>query len=164
MKKITAFILSLILMAGAASWGQETRFSTDEIKNLEKQGLVVRERPDTWKTREGLIISGYDPDGRTRMEHIFMHMSDVKGKNRHGVFTVGSDRVIILMDKVWTEVKSGRLKPSTTGGRFVYIYDAGGKTGYLGGRDGAKKGYPTLRKVRLVLEKKTPRVVTFYPI
>ncbi len=164
MRKINVFLLFIILMSGVLSWGEEARFGSDGIKNLEKQGLIVRERPGTWKTREGLIISGYDPDGRTRMEHILMHMSDVKGKNKHGVFTLGSDRVIILMDKVWTEAKSGRLKPSTTGGRFVYIYDAGEKTGYLGGRDGAKKGYPSLRKVRLVLENKTPRVVTFYPI
>lgn len=164
MKKITAFILSLLLLSGAASWSQGTRFGSDEIRNLEKQGLIVRERPDTWKTREGLIISGYDRDRKTRLEHIMMHMSDVKGKNRHGVFTVGSDKVIILMDRVWSEARIGRLKPSTTGARYVYVYDTGGKTGYLGGRGGARKGYPPLRKVRLVLEGKTPRVVTFYPI
>lgn len=163
MKKITAFIIS-ILLAGSVSSGQETRFSSSEIRNLEKQGLIIRERADAWKTREGLIISGYDNDGSTRLEHILKHLSDVKGKNTHGVFTVRSDKVIIMMDKIWIEVKNGKLEPSATGARYVYIYDTGKKVGYLGGRRGASKGYPELKKVRLVLEGKTPRVVTFYPI
>lgn len=161
---ISAFIISIFILSGSISSGQDTRFSSPEIRNLEKQGLITRERPDTWKTRGGLIISGYDRDGETRLEHILKHMSDVKGKSKHGVFTVSSDKIIILMDTVWSEAKSGNLKPSNTGARYVYIYDAGDRTGYLGGRDGAKKGFPVLRKVRLVLEGKTPRVVTFYPI
>jgi hypothetical protein len=157
-------LISLLLFPGIAVKAQELRFSSSEIRNLEKQSLITRERPDTWKTRGGLIISGYDRDGETRLEHILEHMHDKKGKNKHGVFTVGSDKVIILMDTVWAEAQSGNLKPSHTGARSVYIYDAGNRTGYLGGRDGAKKGYPVLRKVRLVLEGTTPRVVTFYPI
>ena len=163
-KKISVFILSILLITVSSLRSQDTRFSSPEIRNLEKQGLIIRERPDTWKTRGGLIISGYDRDGKTRLEHIMKHLSDVKGKGKHGVFTIGSDRVIILMDRVWAEAKSGSLKPLHTGARYVYVYDAGHRTGYLGGRDGAKKGYPVLRKVRLVLEGKTPRVVTFYPI
>lgn len=163
-KKISVFILTIFLIAVSSLRSQETRFSSSEIRNLEKQGLITRERPDTWKTGGGLIISGYDRDGLTRLEHILKHMSDVKGKSKHGVFTVGSDKVIILMDTVWSEARSGKLKPEHSGSRSVYIYDAGNRTGYLGGRDGARKGYPVLRKVRLVLEGKTPRVVTFYPI
>lgn len=163
-KRLTVFLATLMLFSGISIWSQDARFSSSEIRNLEKQGLITRERPDTWKTRGGLLISGYDRDGETRLEHILRHMHDVKGKSRHGVFTVGSDKVIILMDTVWSEAQSGKLKPSNTGARHVYIYDAGNRTGYLGGRDGAKKGYPVLRKVRLVLEGKTSRVVTFYPI
>jgi len=164
LKRLSALFISLLFFSGITAKAEDTRFSSPEIRNLEKQGLIIRERPDTWKTRGGLIISGYDRDGKTRLEHIMKHLSDVKGKGKHGVFTIGSDRVIILMDRVWAEAKSGSLKPLHTGARYVYVYDAGHRTGYLGGRGGAKKGYPVLRKVRLVLEGKTPRVVTFYPI
>jgi len=164
LKKISALLAAIILFTGINSWSESGRFSSDDIRNLEKKGLITRERADTWRTREGLIISGYDPGRKTRLEHIMKHTEDVKGKNRHGVFTVGYEKVIILMDSTWKRIRTGALKPSTTGKRMVYIFDSGEKVGYMGGRDGAKKGFPTLRKVRLVLEGKTPRVVTFYPI
>ena len=164
MKKISLFLALLLLAAGTGSWGQGGRFSANDIRSLEKGGLITRERNDTWRTREGLIISGYDNDRKTRLEHIMRHTGDVRGKNRHGVFTVSYERVILLMDITWKRIRSGEIKTSGSGKRRVYIYDTGGNIGYLGGRDGAKKGFPALRRVRLVLEGNTPRVVTFYPI
>ena len=164
MKKISIFLALLLLAAGTGSWGQGERFSTKDIHRLEKAGLITRERNDSWRTREGLIISGYDNDRKTRLEHIMSHTGDVKRKNRHGVFTVSYERVILLMDIAWKSIRAGQIKASGSGKRRVYIYDTGGNIGYMGGRDGAKKGFPALRRVRLVLEGGTPRVVTFYPI
>jgi hypothetical protein len=72
-------------------------------------------------------------------------------------------KIIILMDELGS-LKKGELLPSHVGARRVYVYDTKKKIGYLGGREGQKQGFPSLKKVRLVLEGKTPRVVTFYPV
>jgi hypothetical protein len=166
LKRVILYVLTLILFFNLPYkiFGQNRAFTKDDIRILESKGLIIRERPDTWKTKEGLIISGYDFDGKTRLEHIMKHAVDVKGKNRHGVFTVEYENIIILMDELWISIKKGELLPSHDGARRVYVYDTKKKIGYLGGREGQKQGFPSLKKVRLVLEGKTPRVVTFYPV
>lgn len=135
-----------------------------EIQALERSGHIIPAGVDSWKTRAGLIIAGRDPDGRTRLEHIMRHAADSPGRPKHGVFSLSKAGVIELMDEAWGLIKSGKAGARERGGKVAYTVRFGKAVGYCGGREGRSRGYPKLSAARLVINKGTSRVVTFFPI
>ena len=134
-----------------------------EIRDLERTGLLIAAGKDQWKTRGGLLIAGRDPDGRTRLEHIMRHASDNPRRPKHGVFSLAKTGVIELLDEAWIKIKSGRVTGKERGGKIAYTVRMDRPVGYLGGREGRERGHPKLNSVRLVIQKDTNTVITFFP-
>ncbi|HPL15182.1 MAG TPA: hypothetical protein PL180_00700 [Spirochaetota bacterium] len=163
-----AFCIAGILGGDAAarrkSRDHATFISIREIRDLEQKGLLVPAGKDAWKTKSGLLIAGRDPDGRTRLDHIMRHASDIPGRPKHGVFSVTKAGVIDLMDEAWKKIKAGAVPEKERGGKIAYTVGMGRPIGYLGGRKGRERGNPKLASVRMVIKKGTTAVVTFFPM
>lgn len=161
-RAITALALAGALSLSAIHAG-ERRSSGRGAGDLEQSGHLVRQGGDSWTTRGGLVIRGRDPRGMSRLDHIMRHTADDPRRPRHGVFTVSRKEVIELMDAVWRKAGSGRLHPRVRGRNAAYTDNTGRDIGYLGGREGTRKGQPRLRSVRLVVRRDTAEVITFFP-
>jgi hypothetical protein len=164
MKKIVGILSLVIVFLCAILCARSAHITKSEISGLEKSGHLVQAGSNAWKTRGGVILKGKDPSGLTRLEHVMKHTEDAPRRPKHGVFELSKTEVIDLMDEVWSKIKSGELKGGgERGGKTVYTYRAGRPIGYLGGREGKRKGYPKLKSVRMVLKNGTSEVVTFFP-
>jgi len=160
--------VTVLALAGALSLSTvhagERRSSSRGAGDLEQSGHLVRQGADSWTTRAGLVIRGRDPHGMSRLDHIMRHTADDPRRPRHGVFTVSRKEVIELMDAVWRKAGAGTLRPRVRGRNAAYTDNTGRDIGYPGGREGARKGQPRLRSVRLVVRQNTAEVITFFPV
>jgi hypothetical protein len=164
MKKIVWMLSPVIVFMCAVLYARSSHITRSEISGLEKSGHLVQTGNNAWKTRGGVILKGKDPSGLTRLEHVMKHTEDAPRRPKHGVFDLGKAEVIELMDEVWSKIKSGELKGGgERGGKTVYTYRTGRPIGYLGGREGKRKGNPKLKSVRMVIKNGTSEVVTFFP-
>ncbi len=161
-------ILLLMMLAATPLFARgDARFRLDaaDIRALEKSGHLVKIGADAWKTRGGALLTGRDPGGLTRLEHIMRHTVDAPGRPKHGVFSIGRAEVIELLDRVIARIRTGSAGAGKTrGDRMAYTVDAGSVVGYLGGREGKKRHHPKLTRVRLVVKKGAMEVVTFFPV
>ncbi len=156
---IAAILASMVSISGA----RENFITGSEIKELENSGVIISIGKNQWKTRGGLIIKGKDPENLTRLEHIMKHARDMDGRAKHGVFSISKTEIIKLMDTLWAKIRSGAIKGNARGGKVEYTWNTGKTIGYLGGREGRDKKHPPLTSVRMVLNEKTPQVITFFP-
>ncbi len=162
---LTNFIsVTILILSSVSGFSERVFISGDEIASLEKSGRLIKTGLDSWKTRGGLVIKGRDPAGITRLEHIMRHSVNIEKRKKHGVFSIGKPEIIDLMDRTWTEIKSGRINGNSRGGRTAYTYRTGAVVGYMGGRAGKGGGRQNLKSVRIVIKDGTPEVVTFFPI
>ncbi len=160
---IPAFILAAVLTASQLI-SENLCLRGGEIRELENSGLLIKQRYGVWKTRGGLLLSGRDKDGSTRLEHVMKHSRDNRRKAVHGVFTITKTGIITLMDRVWSMYRKGSLALRKNGSRSVIQYDTGERIGFSGGRRSKGRTMEYLTKVRLVLNGKGPGVVAFYPV
>ncbi len=118
-----------------------------------------------WASPAGLRYEGRDPQGKTRVEHIMRHCQDQPRRaGKHGVFDPGDHAsVFALIDEAWQRAQRLRLRPRVEGARSVYDVSMGRRVGYLGGRVGAQRKNPSLKKVRIVFETGSKRIVTAFP-
>jgi len=156
-------LISLILLTSSFSHSRHSFISGQDISALERSGHIVKISQNVWKTRGGLFIAGTDHDKMTRLEHIMRHTIDMPQRPVHGVFTISKTAVIELMDETWSKIQSAVLTGQERGGRIAYIYDTGRIIGYMGGKKGKNQHNPRLKKVRIVIKKNKPEVVTFFP-
>jgi hypothetical protein len=156
-------IVSLIVLTSSFSYSRHGFISDRDISSLEKSGHIVKISHNVWKTRGGLLISGTDPDKMTRLEHIMKHTIDMPQRPVHGVFTINKAAVIELMDETWSKIQSGSLKGDERSGKIAYKYDTGRVIGYMGGKKGRDQHNPRLKQVLMVIKKKRPEVITFFP-
>ncbi|MCU0847441.1 MAG: hypothetical protein MUD12_06095 [Spirochaetes bacterium] len=161
---LTLISITMLFFSAAAGFTGQVFISGDEIASLEKSGRLIKTGGDSWKTRGGLVIKGRDPKGITRLEHIMRHSVNIEKRKKHGVFSIGKPEIIDLMDRTWSEIKSGGINGSSRGGRTAYTYKTGKIIGYMGGRAGKGGGRQTLKSVRIVVKDGTPEVVTFFPV
>ncbi|WP_139228473.1 hypothetical protein [Planctomicrobium piriforme] len=151
--------------------------SPDELTIIEaKRGPppVVANRPapielksvgkDAWVSPAGLRYSGYDPDGRTRKDHVLRHAKDIPDRDGpHGVFDGGDELAFAWIDAAWEKVQSQQIKPRQEEGRDVYTIPMDQRIGYMGGESGGRQGHPPLTHVFLVVRRGTTDVVTAFP-
>jgi hypothetical protein len=119
---------------------------------------------DTWQSPAGLIYTGRDPQGKTRIEHILRHSIDQPSRvGSHGVFNGGEAKIFPLIDEAYLIAKKKNTRPKTEGGSITYTIPMGRKIGYLGGRTGASRKNPPLTRVFIVMKRGTTNIITAYP-
>jgi len=137
---------------GSAATDKKVKF---ELKQLGKT---------TWISPAGLRYAGKDPEGLTRVEHVLRHAADQpKRAGSHGVVDGGNDQALATVDEAWKLVKKKKIKPSEEGRTSAYLIPMGRRVGYLGGRSGASRGKPPLKKVFIVVRTGTSEVITAFP-
>jgi hypothetical protein len=119
---------------------------------------------DTWMSPAGLRYQGRDPDGLTRVEHVARHARDIPERDGpHGVFDGGEAVALAVIDEAWMLAEQQKLRPAREGDRSSYTVSLGRRVGYLGGRTGADKNHPPLRRVFIVFETGTKNIITAFP-
>lgn len=119
---------------------------------------------DSWISPAGLKYTGYDPEGRTRRDHVLRHARDFPDRDGpHGVFDGGDEITFGWIDLAWMKVKEEKIKPDIEGSRETYTVSMGQRVGFLGGSTGARRNHPALYKVFIVVRKGTTEVITAFP-
>ncbi len=99
-----------------------------------------------------------------RLAHVMYHAADVPDRvGQHGVFDSDDPaEVVRLIDEAYNQAQSGeRAKTREEGRRTTYTIDLGRRIGYIGGQSGGRKGNPSARHLKLVVE--GDRVITAFP-
>lgn len=100
-----------------------------------------------------------------RIKHVMVHARDEPNRpGQHGVFTVGGrDEIVALLDEayVMSQQNSPNVRSKSDRDRTVLTVDMGRQIGYVGGQSGNRRGQPSARHLRIVLEGN--RVITAYP-
>ncbi len=119
---------------------------------------------DGWLSPAGLRYQGRDPMGLTRLDHVLRHAEDQPSRDGpHGVFDGGADGALAVIDEAWELIQRRRIEPEIESNRAAYLVSLGRRIGYLGGREGERRGHPALTRVFLVVERGTTNVVTAFP-
>ena len=118
----------------------------------------------TWVSPAGLKYAGKDPQGLTRVEHVLRHAADQPRRSGpHGVFDGGNDKALETVDAAWKIAKQKKIKPKNEGHRSAYTIPMGRRVGFLGGKTGAQRRNPALKKVFIVVRTGTSEVITAFP-
>ena len=110
------------------------------------------------------LIYGMGPRGEHRIDHVMRHGKDDPSRPVHSVFEGDKRQILQTIDDAYGLVKekSKYVKSSREGNRMEYTISLGKKIGYEGGQSGKRKKYPSLKKLKLILQDKN-NVVTAYP-
>ena len=110
------------------------------------------------------LVYAMGPRGEHRVDHVMRHATDDKSRPVHGVFDGDRQKILSTIDEGYELVKSGsnRVKSSREGDRVEYTINMNRKIGFEGGQSGKRKRYPSLKKLKLILQDKK-YVVTAYP-
>ena len=109
----------------------------------------------------------------SRIEHVMRHAHDMPDRSdskSHGVFDADSeDDVFRLLDEAYKKIKSNsrdvskdRGQPNASFKKDAYTIKMDRRIGYLGGKNGKRKGNPALSRIKLVLGNDV-EVITAYP-
>lgn len=110
---------------------------------------------------QGLV---YGPGKEHRLEHVLRHAKDKPNRNgKHGVFDGGPDKTLQTIDLAFEKAKkkSKDVFVKKEGSRTVYEVNMGRRIGFVGGKDGNRRGKPATFKVRIVAAGNN--VITAYP-
>jgi hypothetical protein len=120
---------------------------------------------NVYESAAGLLYRSGSADGH-RLKHVMEHAKDDPDKVIHGVFDKPDQNVVVaLIDEAYlqTQVSGNRdVRKKRQGDRIVYTIHLGRRVGYVGGREGNRKGHPECHYVRIVLEDENS-VITAYP-
>lgn len=145
--------------------------SPEQIRILEEEGEpdsadfeLRKVGRDAWMSPAGLLYSGRDPEGLTRLDHVKRHTRDIPSRaGSHGVFDGDELNAFALIDEAWKKAKEKEIEPDYRGDRAAYLVPMGRRVGYLGGRSGQSRGNPALDEILIVVDSETNRVITAYP-
>ncbi len=110
------------------------------------------------------LIYGMGPRGEHRIQHIMRHAKDDPSRPIHGVFDAHDEQQVLqLIDEAYRLViaDSPRVRRDQSGDREELTIDMQKRIGYIGGRDGKRRGHPACQRLRLIVEGQ--RVITAYP-
>lgn len=140
---------------------------TSEVSSPETDAAAFELRSigrDAWLSPAGLEYRGRDPDGRTRLEHIERHFQDQPERDGpHGVFDAQGNAAFALIDEAWMKIQEDNIQPRNQGQRDAYEVPMGRRVGYLGGQVGKSRGNPPLRRILIVVNSGSNRIITAYP-
>ena len=144
----------------------------DDIREAKPGDLVQKPRlgqlkemgRNKWRSMAGMVYSGTDSEGLTRVEHVLRHAEDQPNRQgNHGVFDANGDDVFALIDEAWLRAKKKGIRANNEGHTSTYTIPMDRKIGYGGGRSGASKGNPALFNMFIVVRSGTQEVITAYP-
>lgn len=143
------------------SWSSADR--TDNDASRFELETIGRNR---YRSPAGLVYEP-GPGGEHRIDHILRHAQDDPSRPVHSVFDGDRDEILALLDEAYRLIQQGsdrvrREKDSERNWREEYTIDMGRIIGYEGGRSGKRKGYPKLKRLKLILDNDV-EVVTAYP-
>ena len=127
------------------------------------QLTLVRGTRDEFRSSAGLMYVRGSEDGH-RLKHVLKHAKDNLNKPIHGVFDGSRDEILAWIDQAYLKgLKGGKgTRVEEQGGRTVFTVDLGEKIGFVGGQVGKRKGNPSCRFLKLVVQNGAD-VVTAYP-
>jgi hypothetical protein len=128
-----------------------------------RYGILREVQPNRFLSPAGLQYTPGSAEGH-RLEHLRRHTEDQPNRpGKHGVFDGGMEGMLTVIDEAYDRAKNDRRTTKQVDrDRTIYTVDMGDRVGYVGGRDGNRRGKPMARRVRLVLEGN--RVITAYPL
>lgn len=118
---------------------------------------------EVYLSEAGLRYTRGSEEGH-RLEHLARHLKDMPERSgSHGVFEGGWQVVLQRIDETYrrSRNKDPRTKIRQEERRSVIETEFSESIGYVGGREGAKKGKPSTRRLRLVTE--GDRFITAFP-
>jgi hypothetical protein len=126
-------------------------------------GSLKEVSPQRYLSPAGLLYSPGSQEGH-RLEHLRRHTVDDPGRpGSHGVFDGEMPGALQTIDRAYDRAKQGqRTTTQNDGDRTIYTVDMGGRVGFVGGRDGARRNHPMARRVRLVVQGN--QFITAYPL
>lgn len=144
--------------AGDRSPGQSTR-------GIRDSGFFERLPGQRYRSPAGLVY-GRGPGGEHRIEHILAHAVDDPSRPVHGVFRGDGATVFAVIDEAWKLArKGGRGVQVTSGsdGRTEYTVRLNRPVGYVGGSQGARDKFPSVSRIRIIVQDEN-QVVTAHPV
>lgn len=116
-----------------------------------------------FKSPAGLVYT-MGPGGEHRIDHVLRHGNDMPNRPVHSVFSGDRDTILMVIDEGFRLVQSQpqQVKTNRERNRTEYTIDMQRKIGFEGGQKGKRKGFPALKRLKLILQDKT-NVVTAYP-
>jgi hypothetical protein len=130
--------------------------------NAESQTFLRSIGRDNLQSPAGLIY-GMGPRREHRVDHVMRHARDMPNRPVHSVFDGDKNSILRLLDEAYELVKSDsdQVRSFNSRGNDEHTIRMNRQVGYEGGQKGKRKGYPTLRNVKLILDGN--RVITAYP-
>lgn len=127
-----------------------------------KLGVLTLIGRDTYESTAGLI---YRPErSEHRIDHVMQHSTDIRSKPVHGVFDGTRDEILALIDEAYNLSRTRgppQVIKEEQGDRQTITVNLNRKIGYMGGENGARRGHPPLKMIKLVLEDRD--LITAYP-
>jgi len=144
----------------ASTTAEEDR-GTDESAPL--YGVLRSEGREVYVSQAGLRYTRGSAEGH-RLKHLERHLSDQPERSgRHGVFNGNMPQVLRWIDDGYQRARQNA--PGTSQrqeqGRTVYEAEFPQPIGFVGGREGNRRGRPVTKQLRVVTEE--DRVITAFP-
>jgi hypothetical protein len=108
---------------------------------------------DRYKSPAGLIYAPGSEEGH-RIEHIRRHLEDQPDRpGSHGVFSGDITEFLIAIDDTYKRARGHAkgTKQREEDGATVYEAPFDKPIGFLGGTEGSRRGYPKLKRMRIVV-------------
>lgn len=125
--------------------------------------LLKKLNGDVYVSEAGVRYTRGSEEGH-RIKHLARHMNDMPDRaGSHGVFEGGWKVTLERIDQAYlrSQQKDPKTKVRQEDNRSVIETEFNGPIGYVGGKEGAKKGHPATRRLRLVTE--GDRFITAFP-
>lgn len=126
-------------------------------------GVLRSEGSDVYVSPAGLRYTRGSAEGH-RLKHLERHLSDQPERSgRHGVFNGDMPQVLRWIDDGYQRARQSEpgTRQRQEQGRTVYEADFPQPIGFVGGREGNRRGRPTTKQLRVVTE--DDQVVTAFP-
>jgi hypothetical protein len=118
---------------------------------------------DRYESPEGLVYAPGSEEGH-RLKHIERHIVDMPDRpGPHGVFEGSMDEFLMTIDQGYQKAssKSKGTKTRDEDGMTIMEITFDKKIGFVGGSEGRRKGNPSTKRLRIVLN--GDRLITAFP-
>jgi hypothetical protein len=140
-----------------------SKTSSNDSEDLKFRFLKPLGR-DRYESPAGLIYTPGSEEGH-RLKHIERHLSDQPNRpGSHGVFDGNMESFLTAIDDGYKRARGHAkgTKQREEEGMTVFEAPFDKPIGYLGGSEGARKGKPKLKRLRIVVRDKN--LITAFPI